>query len=283
MRKNYFFDDKVEFVIQLMTPSSGSYLYQSIVDGHNEVVCIPTHVDFYNIEKRMDNISSNKNKLMHFIDFYIEETLYELYFKVKTTYMGDFSNFEFNWDKFKEILKSLLLEVDKLSIRIFIEALHYAWAKALGQDLTKTKIIYIHSHGRTCYDNHIISFPDAKYICTIRHPVPAMHSTTHIKRRNLEGFEYFSLEHFYWSILGISKIYKIKNILSRDKFKFFRLEDLHTKTKETILDFIKYLGVSELPSIFESTLGGKKYISNSSINNSISGFGWGGGNFKLEV
>ena len=40
MTKNYFFDDKVEFVLQLRIGRSGSSLFESIVDGHSEVVVI---------------------------------------------------------------------------------------------------------------------------------------------------------------------------------------------------------------------------------------------------
>ena len=268
MSKNYFFDDKVEFVLQTDIMRAGSHIFHSIVDGHKEVLTFPQAINF--------NLIIN-NYIDNFNTFNIEDFLNAfcplLYHKKDSKIMGDFRDFEFDWDEFRRVFLDLLSKYDSIQdkFRFFLEAFHYAYAKANKQDLSKIRVVYMHLHN---YDEGLMnslldSFKNLKVLGLIRNPVNNIYSSFVFDRDN---FYFQFITQIYSLILLHYYYYNLKEKL-KERMKLLRLEDLNFNTNNIIEEIAKFLCISLDDILFVPTLGSREYIQNRSEDNfALKGF-----------
>ena len=155
---------KIKYILIFEGNGKGTRVFQNHLDGHSQITMIPGTISsyFYIFYKKFNK--HNPKKILN---------LFNIYFK-------SLFKFNFNQDYIRKKKKFFLLNKKKIfnreflklykkrdkSFLNFISSIHYAYAKALGGNLSKIKYFIIHIHNYIYMREEIlVNFPvDTKII-----------------------------------------------------------------------------------------------------------------------
>lgn len=231
---------------------SGSDFFQSLLDGHPEVLQFPGTI---RTNKKLIEILSSHDPLTissYFIKNYIHFFDSRLGWSQKVerhNMLGRNKNqyYLVNQEKFKKNFFNLFKKnsTDTVENKIYksILFLHQAYAIACGQNISIKKIMLINCHlvKYTKYFGDKIKNIDFDIIHTIRNPLSGISSPVSNWLNYEEGKNFFANSlYFQLNLLvnGIKELEKIKN--NNNKLFFIvQLEKLHQNHSDVLKDFCK--------------------------------------------
>ena len=258
-------------IVLVTTGRTGSDFFQSLLDGHEQIISFPGVFYFDEFLKIKSNIPENFVKLYEkFFDSRLN--LYERhnqlgknkdnYYRINS---AEFIKFYNELKDYDENLKDSLLE-----------RLHLAYAKAKGEDTSKKKLIFLHLHHIGRVKN--ISSINFDIIVSYRNPLANLSSAFNNWRKYKNGsfFSFRELKDYYDRLVnGINYLNKFKK-----KVFILKLEDLHLNSHKIIQKFCNLYGIEENPLMYESTYLGKKWWGDEVSGRFLDGINK---NFKNEI
>ena len=256
---------KIKTLVLLAGPGSGSKLFQSYVDGHDQVLMTPGYILMYfypHWKKHLKSYNSWKQIINHFLKLHpsIIDTkklkggdyLYNLG-KTKT------KSVRVNKEKFIKKLNKYL-KGEEISSKNFFLAIHLAYASCLGENLKQKKILIYHMHVCWYMKNFYQDFKDVKTITMLRE------LKSNIPKR-IPSLEKPNELHLNKTDSIFFKTRSYKNIIFEDFFsldylkkfqdrshRVIKHEDLIIRRKKVIKNFCKYAQISYAKSLFKSTI-----------------------------
>jgi hypothetical protein len=172
---------------------------------------------------------------------------------------------------FRLSLREMLPKGKTVTRQLFIQALHVAYADAIGHRLEKGAVILFGLHGpsRPSVTAMTEDFPDSRLLHMVRDPIQTLGS------------------HFRNSILGAEKpiprrplkvvrarFFSGRPALENVKFqsRAVRLEDLHRAPKRIMSAVCAWLGIPWDDALLQSTFNGLKFWNDSTSAHQVSGF-----------
>jgi hypothetical protein len=251
---------QLQIVTLVTTGRTGSDFFQSLLDGHPQILQLPGHWffhEFWDASLCKGNLSDLINEFIWFRG----QTFH--YFKFKSVYhvtermheLGPSKNesFEVSTIDFHEHMMKLM-KILPLDAKNFFLAIHAAYALANQMDISQSKMIFYHIHHIDKLERFSIDFKNFSTICTIRDPRNTIISgIENWKKFNVNTYTpmhlYFILER---NIKESTDIYKFTNNIFT-----LRLEDLHKKGRDVLNHFCQYYGLDFNQSMMQSTFMGK--------------------------
>lgn len=224
---------------------SGSDLFQSLLDGHPQILMFPgiikTNKKLIEIlsSNNGNDISSDFIKIYpHFFDSRLarKERHYMLGKNKKQYYLVNQEKFEMNFLKMFE-KKSKINTKNELYETMLI--LHQAYSLTCGHDISKKKIMIIHSHlpDWTNYIAKKINNIDFDIIYTVRNPLSAVSSTVNHWLSYNAGKHFFAKAIYFHLNIIVNRIKQLKKL--NKKLFLIQLEMLHKNNFNVMNDFCK--------------------------------------------
>jgi hypothetical protein len=257
---------------------SGGGFLQSILDSHPEIVMLPMELKFHQFwqlycdgksldPESMVNIWTTKTKIS----------------RLKTGVLyghedGSNSYSNCNFDDFKKLFLEILKRDGTSRINVFF-GLHEAYARSIGQNQQLIKMIIEFTASPITLLTITKDFPDAKFIEIVRDP-RANYLSSKNEHIRLNGNLVRKSNGGYSSLLihildGLYTQYRcIRNSpvsVNQEKWLVVRHEEMHLKNEFIVQKIAKWLGISILPCLYESTIGGHHWTGNSSTGKPVSG------------
>jgi hypothetical protein len=166
----------------LVTPlgRSGSIFFQSLFDGHPQVITLPTFSLSYSFPKFIERISSAVDAFITSHPDIFDSSLG--YFGDREKNVSDFfgdkgaDHFVVDVEKFREIALCKEFQIwiesgNPISRRDFLIGLHKSYAQAWGQDTVQVKYILLHIHSYDGSHEQLLSdFPNLYLVAMCRDP-----------------------------------------------------------------------------------------------------------------
>ncbi|MFN4149443.1 MAG: glycosyltransferase [Candidatus Sericytochromatia bacterium] len=275
---------EVELVFLFPIGRSGSFLLQSLLDNHEEIITIPIALVIYNDWEVIKSFINDEEKLVKtFFDFcsiknnlgQIEDKLFQ---SIKT--------------KVEKNLISILKEIN-ITRKSFIAAIHTAYAISFDIDLLKVKSILIHHHyTRSIILNDLVidsikdyilntiyqdltflnaiklDFENAKFLFTIRDQYDNFNSFFRLTKTEHNGLDLsLFLKRMY--ITFYSYLDVINNIIldTKTKYRIIPLISIHKDTETIMKDLSLFFNIKYNETLLKSTFMGKLWEGNSSTKN----------------
>ena len=277
-KKNFFMINKFNVHNMLAIQnymSSGSTFLQSLLDGHSHILSTPALYSREIFKIWDGSVSLNKTQL---IEFFIEHLPWFDLNKVDKDNGIDRLGKKANEiaklikKKFKNIISLLLFDFDsRPSRKIFLQAFHIAYALTLGRKINKESLYIlfpIHTSSKTIANKALEDYPNIKFLYTIRDPVVLLNSQIrrHIKLNlNIKyPLPESQLRHLILNKVRVDddiEVFGDRPYFPEkfEQFKGVRLEDLHHKPRETLLQICKWLQIPFEKNLLKSTFNGKKW------------------------
>ena len=268
---------KLNVVFLVCAGRAGGGFLQSMLDSHPEIVMLPMEFKF---QANWLKYCQGKNlDLNTMVDTWTKKTKISLFnegilYGVEAN--KDFTNC--NIEDFKKHLIQILKR-DGLSKQNVFYGLHEAYAKSIGQNLKLVKMIIEFCARSIIIDEAINDFPGAKFIEVARDPRANYMSSKNqmllVNTNLIIGNKYkFSsllikiLKDLYvdYQSMRNNPVSRIKN-----KWLIIRHEEMHFNNSMVVHNLTKWLGVSNHPSLYKSTLGGHEWSGNSSTGKAVVG------------
>lgn len=285
------FDRKGIQYVFLSTPTrSGSVLFHSLLDHHPQILHVPLHMYYYfdweyhlrdeGPDTLIDAFFAKSHALIPSLSGLGEK--------------GD-QTLHFEFDKVSRIMKAALPQLTSLDRKKLILLVHFAYGKHTGQDLSRVRMILHHHHSLTnifgymsyvtaverriseedlegilqltparyvaagdpFVETMLADFPQAKFLVTIRHPMPATHAFLEYLK-SLPDYRADLSCYALWSYLALMGFYSLVGLgrLLGEQLRLVRFEDLHGDTEKTMREMAEYLGIDYDPCLLESTFAG---------------------------
>lgn len=263
---------KLKIVVLDMTHARpGSDFFQSLTDGHPEIVQVTGQFCFHDFwsrdnptttyfdiprmwlggtcSKEPDKHVIHLNKqIEEFIAYPKHRQLFDSRFNQKERWdkLGIDKNehFEVDTQTFREHLIKLM-DNKEINSRNFFLAVHGAYALSTGQDVMKTKIIFYHIHAHEKLKQFKDDFPDFKIIVMTRDLRDGY--VSYVEHRPEHDYGYYDPLANCKSLLVYSHIfYDLQNY---EDVVFINLRDIHQKPKKIMKDFCEDLGIQFIPEI----------------------------------
>jgi len=241
----------------IATGRTGTDFLQSLLDSHPEILTFNGALFYHTFWKNSACVRSGKFTLSHFLDEFIGKHIE----KLKSAYdilemkhrLGESRNQSLDVDiaRFKSGVIELLdgLEINSKNSMV---AIYAAYARCIGQDIEKKKILFHHIHHSEKLGDYLKDFPDSKIICMTRDP----------RANFVSGIEHWrrfdprtdNEAHLYYCI---KRILADSSVLKKydNQYTAIRLEDV--RKKGVILKKIaEWLGISYNACLTKSTWGG---------------------------
>lgn len=256
--------ERLPKVLLVATGRTGSDFFQSLLDGHPEILQITGILYFYQWWHEEAKCKGNAsdlgdefiwhtcgrcNHVAKFKSHYNQEERWDQLGSRRD------ENFEVDTDRFKRHMLQAL-EGRELSGKNVFLAIHLAYGLATGVDILKTKILFYHPHHIERLARFKADFPEFDVIATVREPRNTLVSgTEHWKRYDASTY---TSQGFY---LLLRRILEESEPILRwtRRFKTLALEDLHLRPAEVLKEFCEAYGLELRESLFESSYHGKKW------------------------
>jgi hypothetical protein len=244
---------------------TGSDFFQSLLDGHKEILSFPGIFYFDKFLKQLKVKKKNPGRLfikMNEIFFDSRLNLVE-----RHNQLGEGKNKFYKVNKKKFITKFNELYIGQNNNYELLKKLHLAYAYAKGEKLKSKKLIFLHIHHwyRLKYLNDL----DYTLFYTLRDPLINLSSAfkNWTNYNQSKSFSFKSLCFYYDRIKnGIEYCNKFKN----NNFYIIKLEDIHKKNKRLMNNFRKLFKLKNDKCLYVSTFHNKKWwgdaISNKYLN-----------------
>ncbi|UCD54989.1 MAG: sulfotransferase [Candidatus Omnitrophota bacterium] len=252
-------------VLLVTTGRTGSDFFQSLLDGHSEILQFTgmwKHHWWWKQAKCKENLPDLINE---FIWYTCSFTFCNHIAKFKSCYnkqerwgqLGANKNesFEVDMDTFKNHMLNILTDKESNSKNFFL-AVNLAYGLTTGVDIKKTKIIFYHIHHFERLKDFKEDFPDFDIICTVREPRNTLVSgIEHWKKYDINTYN----SRFFYQLL--KRIFEESEPILQDtgNIKTLKLEDLHLFSKETLSEFCQMYNLELENCMFESSYHGKKW------------------------
>ncbi len=270
---------------------TGTSLISSLLDSHSWVATTPDNImiGFYVFWEEFGDLERNE-LIEAFIDQY--ETLFDgakpsknpkcqgLYGdRLGFTTMGENRDqiFSADVDVFRSSLREILPRGKTIIRRFFMQALHVAYADAIGHRLEKGAIISIGLHSSSLPVIMALSedFKEARFLYMVRDPIQTMGSCYH---------NVLSSDSDPDVVMKVAPSAFLKTVRARflsgspglENVKFqsraVRLEDLHRSPKRTLSAICGWLGIPWDNTLLHSTFNGLQYWNDKRSAYQTSGF-----------
>lgn len=157
---------------------------------------------------------------------------------------------------FGEIMLNIIGGQTPVPRKLFFQALHVAYSKAIGQDVTDPIIAYgLHTSKPECIGPFLEDFPQAKFLQMVRDPISSVGSLYRSRSTNKTP----SLTMGASIITGAMYHGIPAPIENADNWRGVRLEDVHRKPRETMGKLCQWLGIRWDDALLNSTINGKQW------------------------
>ncbi|MDM8536545.1 sulfotransferase [Desulfobacterales bacterium HSG17] len=251
---------------------SGSKLLQSYIDGHPEIYMVPG----YQLMYLYPHWYQWKDELK---DTWNWETIIKIFCIKHASVidsrripandgMANLGNNKDQWLEvneiyFKSFLKHLL-QNKPVCCRIFLLAVHYAYAFCRGEDLTVKKCLVYHIHVHEYGPRYLEKdFPDMLTIAMVRDPRSNINgryrSTLKLDAQKLDRTDYVvyfqRTYYFIWQYL-VESMECLKN-LPQENIRVVRHEDMHYCLERLMKSIADFMGIKFNKIFLKSTFGGQ--------------------------
>ena len=262
-------------VVLITTGRTGSDFFQSLLDGHAQILQITGTFFFHEFWKN----AVCKNNLDDLLNEFIWSNNYSLHIaKFKSKYnkierwdqLGEKKNesFDLDIDLFKKYISKLMKDREINSFNFFI-SLHIAYGLVLKQNILDTKILFYHLHHIEKLNDYMVDFKNFDVICTIREPRNTIvsgidnHKNFNFKPHNNSSNTSVYLRVFYESE-PIKKFTK--------NFTTLKLEDLHQNPELIMSQFCKKYELLLNENLYKSTYHNKLWWGDKLSGKDLQGF-----------
>jgi hypothetical protein len=277
-----------EVGISLLVTSgrNGANLLQSLLDGHPQVLMIPSYFWFYFDWEFLLNKSAHK--VPRLITDFLDRSSFSS--DTYTTGLGEARDefFDIQRDAMRAELTEMLHDTDRISRADFLLAIHVAYARVKCLDLNQIRAIVQHHHFPVGYfgyrylthhrplcmfntsavgeyrlrDQMFDDFPKLNIIHMVRNPFDSYNSMLR-SIKNDDGT--FDVSAYYFNLFGILSGYdeltqRVQALPQR--FRVVKFEDLHLRTENTMRSLAGFLDIDYHPCLLQSTIDGKLWWGN---------------------
>ena len=244
--------NQLPLTLLVTTGRTGSDFFQSLVDGHPQVLSIPgnwNYVEFWNkaICKNDVHLLIDEFIWFHGPTPHIYKFISMYHTQERLDKMGESQNESFvvNIEKFRENCRQLMQGLP-ITARNFFVAVHGAYDLARGNALAKRRLIFYHIHHINYLEQFRELVGDFKVLCTIRDPRNTLVSgMEHWKAYDPSTFNF---PHYRFAL----KRQFIESSQIRGMCKTVKLEDVHLQTQNVMRDFCDWNGL-EMDCCFEKS------------------------------
>lgn len=236
---HYFHPSKISVVTINPLARASTYFFQGLFDGHPEMVTLPDTVYFYGKEAFDSGDPCG-----------ISDELWGRLEVASRTVVG---LEEVPADKtcFERAFQAYLKDNGASDRSIFL-ALHYAYARARGMDMSRIRGINYHCHSYLHMLHVMADFQDARNIFLIRDPRASFASIK--KRADLDPLFY----HFHY-LQVYRGVYKPLRLLGEGARLLVRHEDMHLHFEDVMEKVTRHLGIADHPCLRHSSYFGEYY------------------------
>ncbi|MFH1581677.1 MAG: hypothetical protein ABIC39_06330 [Pseudomonadota bacterium] len=253
----------LKMVLLVATARSGSDFFQSLLDGHPEILQF-TGVWFFH---QWWQAAKHKDSLPDLIDEFVRPVpdsfnhlakFQSYHDKIERwDQLGPNKNesFEVDIDLFKKHMINILQDKELSSINFFL-AVNLAYGLATNVDIKKTKILFYHIHRPERIEAFAADFSGYDVICMVREPRNTLISGIEHWKKIRPG----NYSSSFWHYL-LRRIFQESEPLLQytSDFRTLKLEDLHLFSREVFQEFCRRYGLEFQESMLESSFQGKKW------------------------
>ena len=274
MKKNNLSYENIKFLVLVAGCRAGAEFFQSLLDGHSQILQFPGIIMFNKNFKNYINSS-----YLEIADNFIKNYKYFFDSRIKTVerhnMLGENKNEYYFVDqkKFKKIFYELEKYNKKKIFKNIIINLHLAYRKAADStfDFNNVKYVLINTHAiyNTKNLNRYLENEKFTLIHSIRHPLAGIDSATN-NWLNFENGKNFDAKDIFFQINLVTNAIKV---LSKMKKNFFviQLENIHQNANIFMNDLCNQLGIKKEEKLYLSTFNGKKWWGDSISGKFLSG------------
>ena len=256
---------KIDILVLLAGPGSGSKLFQSYLDGHSQILMTPGYLLMY-FYPHWDKHLSKENDWKTILEKFLK--LHPSILNTEKMKGGDFlfnlgskkkKKIKINKKKFNEKVLNYLLG-EKINSKSFFIAIHLAYASCLGENLKKKRILIYHMHVCWYLKRFCKDFKNLKTVSMIRE------LKSNIPNRIIHGIEKPNSMHLNPTDAIFFKTRSYKNIIFEDfytldflkkfekeKHRVVKHEDLLNRKKKVLKNFCKYTNINYENVLLKST------------------------------
>jgi hypothetical protein len=244
----------------------------SLLDNHPNIIGIPDCIllGYYEFWEKHSHLES-KELVPAFVDYYA------VLFDAKDTCkcprvgstVGTYCNFtglgpnkderlQVDRNAFSQAMEKLIGSHKEVSRKLFFQALHSAYAHALGRNVHNPTICYgLHVNNKSLVpvEKHMEDFQDTQYLLMVRHPARAIAS----EFKNYHAIGNLSLKSATGALrLAIERACPVP-LANRAKWRAVKLEDLHRNPRQTMEKVCQWIGLPWDDSLLKSTVNGLQW------------------------
>lgn len=266
------FDQKgIQIVFQFVCQNAGTLLLESLVNGHENVLNIPTALSSYNYFCEFEDILIH-NSLDKAVENFIKSDFFSSghLWGNRTPEENLTKEFQAN---FGDILLDILKKVSQIDSKKFFLSVCFAYAHIKNIDISKVKVIFQHNHEfpvKYSFENYSLEvlypfkalkrdFPSLKVVINIRNFIDCFFSCFNAVINRDKLFSILSqdfLESFYKGFFRGYAIVILKNTL-KENLKFVKFEEIHLNTEKTMRELSDFMGIEYSISMLESSYEGR--------------------------
>jgi len=273
----------------LVTPHgrSGSLFFQSLFDGHNQIVTFPGFGVSYFFPQSILNVETALDEFIseHFDVFDSSKGYLGKLNESVTTLFGPDQNkhlfidaLEFRKNALDKEFRSWVDAQSPLPRKDFVIGLHSAFARTIGQNPSEIKYILIHAHGYDgSHDRALYDFPNLFYVAMVRDPREDWFSWRKVvELRNGTGSAAGMIVDRNRSIISyadyVYKLYLFSLKLPLGHLRIIDLNRFHELNRDAMISLADYFGIVYKDVLLNSTFLGVVWWGNSADRLPISGF-----------
>ena len=239
---------------------TGTVFLHSLLDDHPEIISIPGVPNLMNLfKKKYSSASEALEKFLNDNPCFFDTALFkpEMPNTAGLWCLGKNKSDHIVTDQklFEDFFYSHIKN-QNINPKTIIISIYYAYAKAHGVDLSRSKCILFHPHEK---GNAILFhkfFPESKYIIPVRNPIRTYCSIiSNVRRKSkFEGFNYIPSGQLIQNALDLRSFHNIGM-----KMYIFKFERFGDKSESLMKEVANYLDINFSHSLLKSTFGGYQY------------------------
>lgn len=260
--------ERLNLVVISPLGRSGSFLVQSLFDGHPEVACFPEvaqhwhHADSFraaglDITTWLDRHPEfHDGRSFAGDDAAMAEQLKQWFAHRRTAFEAAFRH---AWETLHGLGEDRRLHV----------SLALAWAHVRGQQVAHLKYVVLQHHNNRAIASDMPAilgaFPDARVLATCRHPIESGLSFQTLDRRTGHAtFRNYSRNVRGWSVTCWRNMERVADLLpGDDSLRLLDLNALHADPEGMLRRLTRWLGIADDPALRQSTVCDAPWLGNS--------------------
>jgi len=261
---------QLEQVVCVMTHlRAGSGLMSSLLDGHSNLIGTPDDIllGYYEFWDKYGHLPANQI-VSSFLEYYA--VLFDAWGTcmcprahpqvgdlLNWTTLGADRNEALHVDQegFKRVMTDLVGTEDKINRKLFFQALHVAYAEALGRQVEDPQIVFgMHIAHAAPLRKFYEDFPDGKFLQMVRHPISNLGS--HFMHYRESGHLSPTTAS---SAIGVVVGRPDVPLQRRSQWRGVRLEEIHQNPRETMQRVCDWLQIPWDDALLKSTVNGKQW------------------------